>query len=200
MRRSTLMGLEPGDEFTLRDLLYGLMLPSGNDAALAIARHVSGTEQAFAREMNAFARRLGLTDTHFSNPHGLGRRNHYTTAYDIAILARYLMTIPELREVVGAASWSANGSRTINMRSLNPLLWSYPGVDGVKTGYTWSAGRTIVASAVRDGRRIYVVLLDAPDRDGDARKLLEWTFESYEWGGDAALLGERDAALYASGG
>ncbi len=181
MGRSTVMGLIPGDEFTLRDLLYGLMLPSGNDAALAIARHISGSEVAFAEEMTALAWRLGLTDSTFTNPHGLGGTNHRTTAYDLAVLSRYLMTFPDLAEIVAARSWTAEGSRTISMWTLNSLLHTYPGADGLKTGYTRRAGPTIAVSAVRDGHRLYVVVLDSPTREADAAALLDWAFESHVW-------------------
>ncbi|MDA1239333.1 MAG: D-alanyl-D-alanine carboxypeptidase [Chloroflexi bacterium] len=181
MRRSTVMGLRPEDEFTLLDLLYGLMLPSGNDAALAIARHLSGSEFAFAEEMTALTKRLGLQDSRFSNPHGLGSRSQYTTAYDLAAMSRYLMTFPVLAEIAGARSWVAEGARTIRMSTYNALLYTYAGADGLKTGYTRSAGKTYAGSATRDGHRIYVVLLDAPNREEDARRLLDWAFEAYSW-------------------
>jgi len=181
MPRSSVMGLQPGDEFTLRDLLYGLMLPSGNDAAIAIARHLSGSERAFALEMTNLARSLGLRDTRFANPHGLGSRGHYSSAYDMAILARYLMSNSTLRGVVAATSWTTSGSREITMRNVNSLLYSYEGADGVKTGFTRRAGKTDVASVVRDGHRVYVVLLDAPEREADAAALFDWVFASYVW-------------------
>ncbi len=181
MPGSSLMGLHLGDEFTLRDLLFGLMLPSGNDAALAIARHVSGSDQAFAEEMTNLARRLGLRDTRFTNPHGLTSRGHYSSAYDLAVMARYLMSIPTLREVVAAPSWLADGSRNIVMRNVNPLLHSYPGADGVKTGFTRTAGKTFVGSVTQDGHRVYVVLLNAPDREADAVALFDWVFDAYVW-------------------
>lgn len=181
MPGSSLMGLHAGDEFTLRDLLFGLMLPSGNDASLAIARHLSGTEQAFAVEMTNLARRLGLTDTRFANPHGLGGWGHYSSAYDLAVMARYLMSIPALRDIVATPSWTAFGSRPIAMRNVNPLLYSYPGADGVKTGFTWGAGKTFVGSVTRDGHRVYVVLLNAPTREADAIALFDWVFQAYTW-------------------
>lgn len=181
MGRSTVMGIIPGDEFTLRDLLYGLMLPSGNDAALAIARHLSGHESVFSEEMTALAWRLGLTDSTFTNPHGLGGAGHATTAYDLAVLSRYLMTFPDLAEIVAAKSWTAEGSRTIRMWTLNSLLHTYPGADGLKTGYTRRAGPTIAVSAVREGHRLYVVLLNAPNREAEAAALLDWAFASHVW-------------------
>jgi len=185
MTTSSVMGLLPGDRFTLRDLLYGLMLPSGNDAALAIARGVSGSDARFVHEMNDLARRLGLTETHFENPHGLSSRRHYSSAYDLAIIARYYMSLDPLPEIAATTDWTASGSREIEMTTLNPLLADYEGADGVKTGYTESAGQTFVASATRDGHRLYVVLLHDSQRAADARALLDWAFASYTWGGVA---------------
>lgn len=180
MRGSTVMGLIPGDEFTLRDLTYGLMLPSGNDAALAIGRHLAGSDAAFVAEMNRLATRLGLQHTHFENPHGLGGTSHYTSAYDLAILSRYMMSFPEIRQIVATPFHRATGSRVIEMGTLNGLMW-VRGVDGVKTGYTRTAGRTYALSAERDGHRVYVILLNAPNREGDGLALLEWAFANHRW-------------------
>jgi D-alanyl-D-alanine carboxypeptidase len=179
MGRSTVMGLLPGDWFTLRDLLYGMMLPSGNDAALAVGRHLSGSDAAFVAEMNALAARLGLADTHFANPHGLGSRGHATSARDLAVLSRYAMSLPQFARIVGAASWQASGSRTIPLSNINSFLFTYTGADGLKTGYTRSAGLTLAASAVRGDRRLFVVLLNAPQRESDAIALMDWAFN--EW-------------------
>jgi D-alanyl-D-alanine carboxypeptidase len=183
MRGSSVMGLLPGDRFTLRDLLYGLMLPSGNDAALAIGRAISGSDGAFVQQMNLLAARLGLQDTHFVNAHGLSARGHLTSAYDLAILARYAMSVPGFAAIVATPAWEANGSRTIELTNVNTMLGSYPGADGVKTGFTNQAGKTLVASATRDGHRLYAVVLNAPDRDKDGAALLDWAFASFTWGG-----------------
>jgi D-alanyl-D-alanine carboxypeptidase len=181
MRNSTVMGLLPGDRFTLRDLLYGMMLPSGNDAALAVGRAVAGSDAAFVREMNALARRLDLRDTSFANPHGLGAREHFMSARDLAMLSRYAMTLPAFREVVGASSWTASGSRAIGLSNINTFLYAYPGADGLKTGYTRRAGPTLAASAVRGGHRVFVVLLNAPARESDAAALMDWAFAAHAW-------------------
>lgn len=178
MPGSSLMGLLPGDCFRLRDLVYGLMLPSGNDAALAIARYVAGSDQAFVERMNSLMTRLGLKDSHFVNPHGLDAAGHTASAYDLAMVARYAMTLPFFAQVVSTPQWSANGSRTINLPNVNGFLTSYSGADGVKTGFTDAAGRTLVASATQNGRRVFVALLNAPDRYGDAGKLLDWAFQN----------------------
>jgi len=180
MRGSTVMGLIPGDRFTMRDLLHGLMMPSGNDAGLAIGRAVAGSDAAFVEQMNNLSRRLGLTDTNWANPHGLGGANHYTSAYDLAILSRYYMSFPELRDVVAKGVYTAEGDRAIQMYTLNPLF-GYPGVDGLKTGYTRTAGNTLVTSRVKDGHRIFVVILNDGNRSVDAWALSQWAFATYRW-------------------
>jgi D-alanyl-D-alanine carboxypeptidase len=183
MPGSSVMGLLPGDCFPVRDLLYGLMLPSGNDAALAIGRYVAGSDAGFVSSMNALVARLGLTGTRFENAHGLDGSAHRSSAYDLAMLARYGMALPEFAATVAAPGWTAVGSRELTMRNVNRFLSAYPDADGVKTGFTGDAGRTLVASATRDGRRLYVVLLDAPNRFTDAATLLDWAFEQHRWPG-----------------
>ena len=168
--------------FSVRDLLYGLMLASGNDAAVAVGRAVSGSDAAFVAEMNQLVDRLALQDTHFINPHGLDEPGHYTSPYDIAMIARYGMTLPDFRQIVDAQSYVANGSRTIRMDSLiSGLLRWVPGATGVKSGYTDNAGRTLVLSADRDGRRVYSVVMNDPDREMDGANLLEWAFANHRW-------------------
>ncbi len=181
MTESSLMGVRPGDCFTVRDLLYGLMLPSGNDAALVLARHMAGTDDAFVAQMNTRAQQLGLTGSLFTDPHGLGSLSHRMSAYDIAMLSRYAMTLPTFVEVVGTSLHTANGSRVLTLYNINTFMNSLAGADGVKTGYTSESGRTISASATQDGRRLFAVLLDAPDRDEDAAALLQWAFANHAW-------------------
>jgi D-alanyl-D-alanine carboxypeptidase (penicillin-binding protein 5/6) len=182
MRGSTVMGLIPGDRFTLRDLLHGLMLPSGNDAALAIGRYVSGSDAAFVEQMNLLSQRLGLTDTLWANPHGLGGGvTHYTSAYDLAMLSRYGMTLPGFREISTAPYWIAKGDRTLHMSNINNFLKLYRGADGTKTGYTRSAGSTLAASAWRDGHRIFAIILNSSSREWDAIGLLDWAFNNHKW-------------------
>jgi D-alanyl-D-alanine carboxypeptidase len=179
---SSVMGLLPGDCFQVRDLLYGLMLPSGNDAALAIGRHIAGSDGAFVQQMNTLVARLGLENTRFANPHGLDARGHATSAYDLAMIARYGMSLPTFQQVVAQPAWVSHGSRTIPMKTYNRFLSSYPGADGLKTGFTEEAGRTLAVSATRDGRRVIAVLLNDPDRFEDAAKLLDWVFATHRWG------------------
>ncbi len=180
MRGSTTMGLYSGDRITRRDLLYGLLLPSGNDAALVLARSVAGSDDAFVAEMNAVVRELGLRNTFFSTPHGLGRAG-YSSAYDMAILARLAMQQPEFAAVVQTTSWEVSGSREYPVYNVNSFLFHYDGADGVKTGYTNGAGRTIVASATRDGHRLYAVLLNDQALYTDAAALLDWAFANHSW-------------------
>jgi len=178
---SSVMGLRPGVPITVRDLLYGLMLPSGNDAALLLAEHDAGSVQAFVQEMNRKAAQLGLGDTHFVNPHGLDAPQHYSSAYDLARLARAAMRNPEFAKIVSTQSWHLAPPSDYDVHNGNSLLATYPGADGVKIGWTEAAGWTLVASATRDSHRLYVVVLDSTDRDADATALFDWAFASYRW-------------------
>jgi D-alanyl-D-alanine carboxypeptidase len=179
---STLMGLKPGETYTLEDLLYGLMLPSGNDAALAIANAIGGSEANFATMMNAKAKELDLTDSHFVDAHGLDAPNHYSSAYDLAMAARYGMTnYPEFAVLAKAKTWDVHGTRTYSLYNLNRFLRSYNGSDGVKIGYTDNSGPAIVASATRNGHRIYVSLIHAGDIVGDSTPLFNWAFANFTW-------------------
>ncbi len=178
---SSVMGLEPGDRFSVRELLYGMMLVSGNDAAEALMRATSWSEADFVGRMNQLAERIGLHDTHFTEPTGLGGPDHYSTAADLALLSRYAMQNETFREIVGTETHVAKGSRDIDLYNLNPLLNYTAGVDGVKTGYTEQAGRTFVVSAKRDGHRVYAVLLNTTTRAQDAINIIEWSFADHRW-------------------
>ncbi len=172
---STVMGLEPGMRLSMRDLLYGLLLPSGNDAAVAIAQEVAGTVPAFVDLMNAKARALGLQNTHFTNPHGLDELGLYSSARDVAELGRALLAQPELAPIVRTTQYQPAWSGP-EVWNGNELLDRYPGAIGLKIGYTEKAGQTIVAAAERNGRRIIVSVLSTWDRYGDATALLDWVF------------------------
>ena len=175
---STVMGLEPGQTLTMRDLLYGLLLPSGNDAAIQIAEYVGGSVNRFVRMMNAKAVELGLENTHFANPHGLDDPALYTSAYDMAILGRELLHRPELAAIVKAPVYQPDWDGPA-VANINQLLGFYPGTLGVKTGYTPEAGQTIVAAAEQGGRRIIVSILgDQFDVYKDVSELLNWAFQS----------------------
>lgn len=174
---ATIMGLRPGQSMGMVDLLYGLLLPSGNDAAIEIAEQIAGSVEEFAVLMNAKVAALGLSDTQFANPHGLDEPGHFTSAYDIGLLGGELLKDPDLAAIVGTRSYQPNwdGPR---VRNLNLLLGQYPGAIGVKTGYTEQAGQTLVAAAERDGRRFIVALLGSDEIYVDATALLDWAFAS----------------------
>ena len=175
---STVMGLMPGQTLTLETLLYGMMLSSGNDAAIAIAKHVGGSEARFVEMMNAKAKALGLHNTQFKNPHGLDADGHYSSAYDLGIMSRYGMQNPTFYSLSNTRHWSAEGFDLWNMNKLLPV---YPGADGVKPGFTDNAGRCLVGSAVRDNHRVFVTVLNSLDTTGDSRALLDYAFDSFRW-------------------
>ncbi len=170
------MYLREGEVLTLQELLYGLMLSSGNDAAVALAIYCGGTVEGFAGMMNDKARVLGLTGTHFENPNGLDSPGHYSTARDLAVLAAYAMENPIFAKTVSAKSVTV-GQRYLTNH--NKLLWRVDGADGVKTGFTKAAGRILVSSAARQGRRIIAVTIDDPDDWRDHSALLEDGFARY---------------------
>jgi D-alanyl-D-alanine carboxypeptidase (penicillin-binding protein 5/6) len=176
---STVMGLEPGMRLTVRDLLYGLLLPSGNDAAVAIAEAAADNASAFVDLMNAKAAELGLENTHFANPHGLDEAAMYASARDMAVLGSALLAHPELAAMVRTERYQPawDGPEVWNG---NALLDLYPEAIGIKIGYTEKAGQTIVAAAERDGRRLIVSVLGTWDRYADAIALFEWAFAETE--------------------
>ena len=180
-REGTVVGLPRDARIPLHDLLYALLLPSGNDVALAIAEGVSGTVSAFVAQMNAEARRLGATHTHFTSPHGLYDPDHYSTAYDLAIITRAAMRRPDFREIVQTRRWTFAPPRGHArwLMNHNRLLGRYPGADGVKTGYVHQSGQTLVASATHNGWRLIAVLLRSRDEWGDAARLLDYGFSHY---------------------
>ena len=171
------MYLREGEVLTLQELLYGLMLSSGNDAAVALAIYCGGTVPGFVEMMNDKARLLGLKGTHFANPNGLDHPDHYSTAQDLAELACYAMENPIFAKTVSTKTIRI-GDRFL--RNHNKLLWQVEGAEGVKTGFTKSAGRTLVSSASRQGRRVVAVTLDAPDDWRDHTSLLNEGFAQYQ--------------------
>ena len=177
----TSMHLAAGERVSLRDLLYGLMMVSGNDAAVTLAVHLSGSVETFAARMNAKAAALGCADTHFTNPHGLHDPEHYTSAYDLARMARAAMEHPFFRELVSTEGYTtATGDRLRTFRTKNRVLTEVEGGCGVKTGYTKKAGRCLCFAARRAGMLIIGAVLHASDMWGDAGKLLEEGFTAYE--------------------
>ena len=170
------MYLTEGEILTVQELLYGLMLRSGNDAAAALAIYCGGTIEGFAELMNDKARSLGLKDTHFVNPHGLDAPDHYSTARDLAALAAYAMKNPIFAKTVSTKDIRI-GDRSL--RNHNKLLWRVSGANGVKTGYTKAAGRILVSGAMRQGRQLICVTINAPDDWNDHAALLEEGFSGF---------------------
>ena len=194
------MYLKAGERFTVKELLYGLMLVSGNDAAHALAVFAAGSDEAFAELMNAKADELGCTGSHFANPHGLDDENHYSTARDLAKIMAAAMDNPDFAEITGTKSVALAGRTMVNH---NKLLWSCAGVMGGKTGYTQSAGRTLVSCCERDGMRLICVTISDRDDWADHAALYDWAYGEYcllKGGGSyeiPVISGERETA-YAS--
>ena len=167
--------LRAGDIYTVRDLLYGLMLRSGNDCAVTLALHHSGSVERFAEVMNAKAVSLGAENSHFTNPHGLPDENHYTTARDLALISAYAMENDTFREIVSCKFYEPHG-----WQNKNKMLFEYEGAIGVKTGYTIRAGRCLVTCAERKGMRIVCVVLDSPEMYERTAELLDNAFAKYD--------------------
>lgn len=178
------LGLKTGDKITVNDLLYGLMLRSGNDAAVALAIHVGGSVEGFAALMNKKANELGLKNTNFVTPHGLDNEKHYTTAYELAKMADYALEKEKFKKIVGTQSCNItiNGVSR-NITNTNELLGYLNGVYGIKTGFTNGAGRCLVTGCKRGDLDIITVVLGADTkkiRTSDSMKLIEYTYNNYE--------------------
>ena len=166
----------------MRDMLYGLMLNSGNDAAVAISEHIAGSTEAFADLMNEKALELKLRNTHFVNPSGLDDSEHYTTASDLARIARYAMINPEFREIVGTQTYQAqplNSPEILYFSNHNKMLSLYEGATGIKTGFTKSTGRCLVSSARRDDMEFIAVTLGDSDDWNDHMEMLDYAFAEH---------------------
>jgi len=173
--------LKENERISLNDLLYGLMLSSGNDAAIAIAEHIGGTVENFALMMTKKANEIGAKNTAFQTPHGLDKDGHYSTPYDLAIMARYALKNKKFAEIVSTRETIISGGRKLT--NTNEMLTGFPGADGVKTGYTGKAGRCLVSSATRKGWQIISVVLGSASRQiraSDSAKILSYAFNSYE--------------------
>ena len=175
------MFIEVGSQVTVGDLLKGVIIQSGNDASVALAEHVAGSEEAFVSLMNSYAKALGMTGTHYVNATGLPHKDHYTTARDLAILARAIIRdLPEHYSLYSEKEFTYNGIRQFNR---NKLLWQDPTVDGIKTGHTESAGYCLVASAQRGDMRLISVVLGTKSenkRASESQKLLTYGFRFFE--------------------
>lgn len=177
------MGLKVGEQLTFRSLLYGMLLNSGNDAAYTIAFNYPGGYNAFIDRMNQKALSLGLKDTNFVNPAGFDNPNHYSSAFDLSLIAKQSALNPQLARIVSTEqtqilSWDK--THTYNLKNLNKLL-AEQGVIGIKTGTTEQAGENLVGLVERDGRKVLTVVLGSVNRFGETKSLIEWVFSNYSW-------------------
>lgn len=172
--------LEKDEVISLKDLLYGLMLRSGNDSAVAIARAVGLNEENFVAKMNRKSQDINAINTNFTDPHGLGSDNHYSTSYDLALITREALKHKEFQEIFSTKEYRANREKNNYFINKNKTLWEYDGGDGGKTGYTMTSGRCLVSTASRNGLRLIAVSLNARDWFNDNYKLLDYGFENYK--------------------
>jgi len=176
------MYLDEGEKISVKSLLYGLMLRSGNDAAETLAYYVSGSIESFANLMNETAKKIGANNSNFVNPHGLHDKNHYTTAYDLALISCYAMQNDVFKEIVSTKKvvvpWTTREYDRI-MYNKNKMLLTYDGATGIKTGYTKVAGRCLVSSAIKNGMEVVTVVLNCPDMWLKSKNLLDDAFAKY---------------------
>lgn len=177
--------LKPQETFTLKEMLLAIAVGSANDASVAVAEHLAGSEEAFVEQMNRKARELGAVNTHFVNSHGLHDPKHYTTARDMALIARYAIKhVPEIFDFTTVKEYTFRESPKLVLYNTNKLLWWYPGTIGLKTGTTPEAGRSLVTVADRDGLRLISVVLGVNKPKGhftESMKLLNYGFAQYRW-------------------
>lgn len=177
--RGSTVGYSPDEQISVRELLYGLMFRSGNDAAIALAEGIGGSIEGFAEIMNHYKTGLGLLDSHFQSPHGLDMTDHYSSAYDLAILTARGMEYEDFREVVGSKEISRDQYNfTRDYSNINKILWRIPGANGVKTGYTGQAGKCLVSSVNYNGKDIIIVVLNCPDRWNVTEKIFNYVQET----------------------
>jgi len=183
--RGSKVGYKAGEEISIRELLYGLMYKSGNDAAITLAEGMGGSIEGFAEIMNDYGMSLGLLDSHFQSPHGLDMVDHYSSAYDLAILTKKGMEYDEFRQVVGTkAITKEKYNFTRDYNNINKILWLIPGANGVKTGYTGQAGKCLVSSIDYNGRDVIIVVLNCPDRWNVTEKIFKYIQETVAFQGD----------------
>ncbi len=181
---SSLMGIKKGETYTLKELLYGLMLVSGNDAAVVIADQLAGSQLKFVEEMNARAAQISLQDTHFMNPHGLLETGHYSSAHDLAVLGKYSLSNPLLHEIATTRQYTipANNHHPEHvMENGNQFVWWYPGADVSKQGWDGGSDFVQVVSAVRNNHRLIGVVIHTVNWWTDMRDLMNWGFNTYDW-------------------
>lgn len=188
------LGLVENMKISINDLLYGLMLRSGNDCAVCIAEYISGSVEEFSNLMNKKAKELGLSNTNFVTPHGLDNENHYTSAYELALITNYALKNPKFREIVSTKNYTIsfnNYPRTIS--NTNELLGNLNGVYGVKTGFTFNAGRCLVSACKRNDLDIIVVVLGADtknNRTKDSANIINYIFNTYNYTDISSIINE----------
>nr|WP_272507366.1 D-alanyl-D-alanine carboxypeptidase family protein [Clostridium aestuarii] len=176
------VGYKKGELISIRELLYGLMLRSGNDAAIAIAEGISGSVEEFLKLMNEYAQEIGAINTHFESPHGLDSQYHYSTAYDLALITAKAKENKLFNHIVGVKDVDAKEyGFTRSYHNINKILYQIPGANGVKTGYTGNAGKCLVTSVNMGGRDIVIVVLNCSKRWGETRKIYEYVKGNYEF-------------------
>jgi D-alanyl-D-alanine carboxypeptidase (penicillin-binding protein 5/6) len=194
------LDLQEGDAFSVEELLYALLLSSSNDAAVALAEHVSGTEAAFVRIMNRRAQRMGAENTRFVTAHGLDAFGHFSTARDLSLIGRRLLQKPALARIVQTPrTVITGGGEGFELENRNPLLETYSGAVGIKTGYTAEAGNVLVGAAQRNGRTVVAVAMGSADATADTRALLDYGFARLARQ-TLVRAGEIVGALYGPGG
>ena len=178
--RGSKVGYVAGEKIRLRELLYGLMYKSGNDAAIAIAEDIGGSIEGFSKIMNDYAISLGLINSHFESPHGLDSPKHYTCAYDLALLTTKAMESELFCQICGTKSITKDTSNfTRDYNNINKILYKIPGANGVKTGYTGQAGKCLVSSVKHEGRNIIIVVLNCSDRWNVTEKIYKYVTDNY---------------------
>ena len=178
--RGSKVGYVAGEKIRLRELLYGLMYKSGNDAAIAIAEDIGGSIEGFSKIMNDYALSLGLINSHFESPHGLDSSKHYTCAYDLALLTTKAMENELFCQICGTKSITRDVSNfTRDYNNINKILYKIPGANGVKTGYTGQAGKCLVSSVKHEGRNIIIVVLNCSDRWNMTEKIYKYVADNY---------------------
>ena len=178
--RGSKVGYVAGEKIRLRELLYGLMYKSGNDAAIAIAEDIGGSVEGFAKIMNDYSISLGLINSHFESPHGLDSAKHYTCAYDLALLTTKAMENELFCQICGTKSITRDASNfTRDYNNINKILYKIPEANGVKTGYTGQAGKCLVSSVKHEGRNIIIVVLNCSDRWNVTEKIYKYVTDNY---------------------
>lgn len=191
--RGSTVGYKKGENIKLRELLYGLMLRSGNDAAIAIAEGVSGSVEEFVKLMNEYASEIGVLNTHFETPHGLDKEEHYTTAYDLAVITSKAKENELFTKIVSSKEVDGKENEfTRSYRNINKILWQIPYANGVKTGYTGKAGKCLVTSVNIKGNDVIMIVLNCPGRWKETQKIFEYVNNNYEF---KKMFSKDDTAL-----